>query len=174
MLRARWVVYSLLVSGAVALSALVACSDQHSTSPDRALMEPIGDVLRTIGDCPVQVPPEDCREMTTQERSDLYWAIHDHVNWALPVCADVGNYMKDYAFSLQDLRMWPNAAYQYDWGRWRGVGGQTARISFNDILFGQGWASERAKTAMHEGHHAVYYASEEDDAETFAVRAALS
>lgn len=169
MLRARWVVHGVLATGAVGVT-LTACSDQHSLGPERALMTPTIGFLRTVGDCPAEVPPEDCRPITTQERSDLYWAIHDHVRWGVPACAEVGNLMKDYTFSLQDLRVWPNAAYPADWGRWRGVPGTgpTIRISINDLMFGQGWSAERAKTAMHEGYHAFHYSVDEDLAENFA------
>jgi hypothetical protein len=172
MLRARGVVNALLASGAVALSALLACSDQHSTGPNRAAIEPIGDVLRTTSaeDCPEEIPPEDCRLATMGERSDLWWSIEFHTNWAIPVCADIGNLMQDYAYSIQNLRIFPySLSNPLTAGTWTpGTGGSTRGLSFADVLFGQGWSSERGKTALHEGHHAFYGGSAEDDAESFA------
>jgi hypothetical protein len=137
-----------------------------SVMPRSCAHAPTIGVLRTVSDCPDYVPPEDCRQATGQERLDIYWAIHDHVNWAIPVCADLGNYAKNLVLSLQDVRVFPHGNGPY-YGTWWGQGGQTQQIGFSDKLWQQGWASERGSTGLHEGHHSFYYDSEEDDAQAF-------
>lgn len=162
--RTRWMVYSLLVTGAVGLSLLAACSDQLPVAPHQALMRPIDDGLRsTEDDCPDNIPnPEDCVVATAQQRLDLYWDLHDHVNWALPDCAAVGNWMKDFVL-YGDLRTYPDFTNAPP-GIWKlYTPSMVVRVSVNQVLWQQGWVSSRKNTIVHESFHAYYMNSSNSD-----------
>lgn len=133
--------------------AIGACSSFEATAP---LPVPDQPQLSTeIGEeeCPQDVPPEDCRDVTPAERAQLLNDVDEGIKWWDPNCAAVGYAMRDYV-------MWGKVT--------RHVGGNTwgvtrisqnpyvrvKAISFRDTLFTVGmYLTLRRQTVVHEGFH---------------------
>lgn len=83
----------------------------------------------------------------------MYWDIQFGIKWYDSDCATVGKFMLDFVMN-GDMRKWPNARYEWWNGDYMPPGFfKPPRISLNDRLYTQGWATERLRTTMHEGFH---------------------
>lgn len=80
---------------------------------------------------------------------DLYYDLDSGVKWYIPACASVGDYLQDFVLN--------GNVYKYDdfdnmvtrgAANWNPL-----HMDLNAALYGQGWASERVKTLLHEGYH---------------------
>jgi hypothetical protein len=60
--------------------------------------------------CPRQVHPDDCEELTASERQDLWVDIEFGIKWYDPNCAAVGEAMQDFVLT-GDVRKYDDRQY---------------------------------------------------------------
>lgn len=155
----------VLASGLLAV-AVAGCATQDSLGPP-PLASPSFNVGSGAADCPEEVPAEDCVELTQSERQGLWWDIEHGVQWWNEDCVQLGEYMQDFALT-GDMRKWPDSLFP-DWlGLWQVMEDQHHQISINDVLYGQGWESERILTLIHEAYHSMHSSDDEYAAESWA------
>lgn len=135
------------------------------------MMRP-AEVAKTIysgdGDCPPEAT--SCVSLTGPERDSIYFDIQRMIKWDIPDCALAGYKMQDMAV-YGDVRKFsaPMIDGRVTWGYYEpATTNYPEQISFNTLVFQQGYQSDRAVTGVHEGRHAVHIGGTESSVENFA------
>jgi hypothetical protein len=149
----------------IAVLAVAGCTVPDPVSP-RAPAVP-SDIARYVDDetdeagsensCPPQIPESQCEPMTQAEKDMLWWDIKISIKWEIPMCADIGRLMQDFA-KTGDVRKWQATTTTIAVGYWTPPTGfpsyKPQRVAIRSDLLG--WWRGRLDTFMHEGSHVWY------------------
>jgi hypothetical protein len=165
----RRTIWCVTLLGMATQIGALACSSEQVTGPrtqSAQLDRPLSTVQYGDWECPWYIPPEDCEPLTSDEKSTLYWDIENGIQWWKSWCAEVGEEMQDFVM-YGDARKW-HLENDGTMGIWQLFNNGNERVSLNDVLFQQGWHSQRLYTLIHEGHHLLYNSDHEGDADARA------
>lgn len=145
------VLAGLLALGISACDAPSALAPRHTSGP----LAPNFDEDAGDGstDCPPGVPAWDCVPLTQAERTEIWWDVQQGVKWYIGICASIGSHLQDFV-ATGDVRKYNRPTFGGPVGFYQEIAPSTGvrQISY-DLIYHQGWNSERTRTFLHEGTH---------------------